>query len=179
MKKIYIILTQSGTLFSKILKIVTKDTYNHSSICLKDDFREFYSFGRKNPYLMLPAGFVIENAFQGVYHRFTKIPCCILEMEITDEQYIKLEEIIQYFANHMNQYSYAVTSLVLADTPYCVTSNNKFFCSQFVAKILNDIDVKTPKSPEHMHPINFAEMENTVKIFEGDLKEFILHQATI
>lgn len=54
MKKIYIILTQSGTIFSKILRLFTKEKYNHSSICLKDNFKTFYSFGRIHPYLILP-----------------------------------------------------------------------------------------------------------------------------
>lgn len=179
MKKIYVILTQSGTWFSKILKLVTKDNYNHSSICLKDDFQTFYSFGRKYPYFILPGGFIIENAFQHVFARFKKIPCLILEKEVCDEQYLKLENIINEFRNHSKQYSYAIISLMLADTSFSAINQEKFFCSQFVAKLLNDIHIHTPKPPEHMHPIDFLKIDGMQILFEGDLKEFVKKKALV
>ena len=46
MKNIYIILTQSGTIISRIIKIFTHDKVNHASICIDEDFTKFYSFGR-------------------------------------------------------------------------------------------------------------------------------------
>ena len=49
MKKIYIILTQSGTLFSKTIRFFTGKPYNHASIGLNESLDEFYSFGRKVP----------------------------------------------------------------------------------------------------------------------------------
>ena len=50
--------------------------------------------------------------------------------------------------------SYAFVTLALADTKYSLVNDTKFFCSQFVAKLLNDINIKTPKAPEHMHPMD-------------------------
>ncbi|MBQ9279721.1 MAG: hypothetical protein IJ215_01560 [Clostridia bacterium] len=172
MKKIFIILTQSGTGISKILKFVTKDKYNHSSICLNDDFQTFYSFGRKNPYFILPGGFIIENAFTNVFARFSSIPCMILEKEVSEEQYTKIQQIIHEFSINKNNYSYAVLTLFFADTKLSFTNKNKFFCSQFVAKILNDINISTPKLPEHTHPLDFTQIDGIKKIYEGDLKEF-------
>ncbi len=46
MKNIYIILTQSGTIVAKTLQLVTRDEFNHSSLCVDEDFSNFYSFGR-------------------------------------------------------------------------------------------------------------------------------------
>ena len=50
MKKIYIILTHTGTILSKIIKKYTKDEFSHVSISLDVDLKEMYSFGRLNPY---------------------------------------------------------------------------------------------------------------------------------
>ena len=172
MKNIYIILSQSSTGVARILKFVTRDKYNHSSICLKDDFENFYSFGRKYTNFMIPGGFIVENAFEHVFGKFSKIPCLILKKEVTDEQYLKLQEIIHEFSENKANYSYAILSLFLADTAFSVTSENKYFCSQFVAKVLNDINIATPKSPEHMHPIDFTKIDNVTTLYEGDLKEF-------
>ncbi len=174
MKSIYIILTQSGTRFSKILKMVTKEKYNHASICLNNNFKEFYSFGRKQPDFILPGGFVVENAFTNVFGKFSYIPCLILEKKITDEQYDKLKSIINEFVENKDKLSYAIISLILADTKFSIVKNNKYFCSQFVAKVLNDINIDTPKVPEHMHPYDFKKIENTKIIYEGNLKKFCM-----
>lgn len=174
MKSAYIILSQSGTEISKMLKFITKEKYNHSSICIDDSFNEFYSFGRKNVNLPIPGGFIIENAFKHVFGKYKNIPCMILEKEITDEQYEKLKEIINYFIKNKNVLSYAFITLALTDTNYSIVSDTKFFCSQFVAKVLNDIAIRTPKAPEHMHPMDFTQVDGIKVIFEGDLKNFCL-----
>ena len=170
MKSIYIILTQSGTNFSKILKMITKEKYNHASICLNSNFNEFYSFGRRQPNFILPGGFVIENAFTNVFGKFKFIPCLILEKEVTDEQYNKLKLIINSFIQNKDKLSYAIISLLLADTKFSMNKKNKYFCSQFVAKVLNDININTPKVPEHMHPYDFKKIDNVKIIYEGNLK---------
>lgn len=172
MKTIYIILSQSGTTFSKILKLFTKEKYNHSSICIDDNFNEFFSFGRKKVDFLLPGGFIKENAFTHVFGKFKNIPCIILKKEITDEQYEKLEKKIKYFITNKNNFSYACLSLILANTSFSVTQPNKFFCSQFVATLLNNISVSTPKKPEHMHPMDFVKINDVKIVYEGDLKKF-------
>ena len=175
MKNIYIILSQSGTEISKMLKIITKEKYNHSSICINDKFNEFYSFGRKKLNNPLIGGFIIENAFKHVFGKFKTIPCMILKLEITDEQYVTLENIIKDFIKNKDNLSYAFASLAFADTKFSIVNDTKFFCSQFVAKLLNDINIATPKAPEHMHPMDFTLLQNAEKFYEGDLKEFCLN----
>lgn len=48
--KIYIILTYTGTLLSKIIKFYTKDEFSHVSLALDIGLNKMYSFGRLNPY---------------------------------------------------------------------------------------------------------------------------------
>lgn len=172
MKSVYIILTQSGTKFSKFLKFVTKEKYNHASICLNNTFNEFYSFARKIPTRPLPAGFVTENAYKHVFGMFKEVPCLVLEKELTDEQYDELNNLINYFVENKKQFSYAFITLAFANTNYSIVSDTKYFCSQFVAKVLNEISVETPKSPEHMHPMDFTQLNGVKVVYEGDLKKF-------
>ena len=67
-KYIYILLTDTGTWFSKLVKFYTKAPYNHASISLDDNLEELYSFGRKVYFNPLSAGFVKEALNQGVYY---------------------------------------------------------------------------------------------------------------
>ena len=46
MKKIYIILTFTGTALSRIIKLTTRVEFAHVSIALDEELKEMYSFGR-------------------------------------------------------------------------------------------------------------------------------------
>ena len=50
MKQIYFILTDTGTILSRIVKFFMKDEYAHISLSLDKDLNNMYSFGRLNPY---------------------------------------------------------------------------------------------------------------------------------
>lgn len=57
-KQVYILLTNTGSLLTKLIKIYTKKPYNHASIAFDRNLSEVYSFGRKaarNPFI---GGFV-------------------------------------------------------------------------------------------------------------------------
>ena len=46
MRKIYIVLTYTGTFLSKIIRMYTKEEYAHVSISFNENLEEMYSFGR-------------------------------------------------------------------------------------------------------------------------------------
>lgn len=58
---LYIVVSQTGTLLSRVLKLITGAQYNHVSLGLQPDLEYMYSFGRKNPYNPFYGGFVIES----------------------------------------------------------------------------------------------------------------------
>ena len=72
MKKLYIILTHTGTVLSNIVKYYTKYEYSHISIALDEELNRMYSFGRLNPYNPFWAGFVHEYIDKGTFKRFKK-----------------------------------------------------------------------------------------------------------
>ena len=61
LKKIYVILSYSGSNFAKFLKLFTKEKYVHTTISFDKDLNKAYSFGRKYVYTPLPGGFIQEN----------------------------------------------------------------------------------------------------------------------
>ena len=84
-KKIYVAVSQTGTILSRIVKWVTRDKYNHVSISLTEDLSDLYSFGRKNPYNPFRAGFVKESPTSGTFGRFYKTEAVIVELEVEGE----------------------------------------------------------------------------------------------
>ena len=60
MKKIYFVLTYTGTILSKIVHIYTKQEFCHSSLSLDKDLNEMYSFARFKYHTPLIGGFTKE-----------------------------------------------------------------------------------------------------------------------
>ena len=83
---IYILLTRSGTWFSRLIHLVTSDCYTHASIGLDGPSGPFYSFARRYEHFALPAGLVEERP--GVRNR--QIPCCLYELKVSDPVYRRL-----------------------------------------------------------------------------------------
>lgn len=62
-KEMYILLTDTGTLLSKLIKCFTNAPYNHVSIVFDKRLDEVYSFGRKEPRNPFIAGFIREDVY--------------------------------------------------------------------------------------------------------------------
>ena len=94
-KQIFIVITQTGTMLSRILKRITGAEYNHASLSLSQDLTRMYSFGRRHPYNPFWGGFVIESPHVGTFRRFSDTTAVILAVEITEERYAALEATLE------------------------------------------------------------------------------------
>ena len=77
MKTIYILLTRSGTLLSKLVYSVTGANYTHASLAFDEDLSCLYSSTRKNGYTMFPAGPSREYLDRGVFRLRPEAPCAL------------------------------------------------------------------------------------------------------
>ena len=111
MKKIYIIVSHTGTVLSRIIQCYTRDEYSHVSIALDKDLEEMYSFGRLNPYNPFYGGFVHERVNEGTFKRFKNTRSCVYSLEVEEYQYRKIKKIIQRFAYHRKAYKFNVLGL--------------------------------------------------------------------
>ena len=81
-QQIYIVLSQTGTILSRILHLITKKEYNHSSISMNRELTQMYSFGRRNPYNPISAGFVRESPHFGTFKRFSETNVAVLSLTV-------------------------------------------------------------------------------------------------
>ena len=173
---IYIVFSKTGTLFSNVISFFTKKEFAHTSISLDPTFQKMYSFGRINPIYALPAGFVEENLYSGVFAMFEESKCLIYKVSITSEQYETLTNYLEKFLKDKSKYKYSVlgTATTLFNKP--VKRENYYFCSQFVAEALIKADIyKTDKLPELIKPMDLLEIENKTLIYEGYINEYPLY----
>ena len=106
MKKIYIVLTHTGTVLSRIIRSFTKDEFTHSSISLDENLKQLYSFGRLNPYNPFIGGFIHENIKYGTFNRFKNTNAKIYSIIVTDEQYKKIHNTIFYIKKNKDNYKF-------------------------------------------------------------------------
>lgn len=170
-RKIYIILTHTGTTLSKIIKKFTKDEFSHISIALDKELNEMYSFGRLNPYNPFYAGFVHEHINSGTFKRFKLTQTKIYSLEITEEEYNKIQEIIYDMKTKKERLKFNIIGLFAVGFNKRIKLKNSFYCAEFVKYALEQSGVKT-NLPELIRPENFKKLDGIKLIYKGKLSEY-------
>ncbi len=172
MKKIYIVLTHTGTILSKIIKYWTKDEFSHVSIALDEDLKEMYSFGRLHPYNPIIGGFVHEKINKGTFKRFYKTKASIYSIEVEDNQFNNLKNIIYRIRDNKKQYKFNIIGLLAIGFKKEIKKQNYFSCAEFVKYVLekSDINLRLPK--KMIRPEDFKYIENKVLEYDGLLRRY-------
>lgn len=171
--KVYILLSDTGTHLSRLIKCYTKEPYNHASISFSPNLDILYSFGRKTPNNPLYGGFVKENVYFGTYRKFPETTCALYEIEITEKQKEDMERIIQVFEKNEAFFRYHLIGLfgVVLNEP--INSESAYFCSKFVATIFKKAGVYLwEKEPSLLTPTDLSRSEKLKLIYEGRLYEY-------
>ncbi|NLM42814.1 MAG: hypothetical protein GX201_02140 [Clostridiales bacterium] len=170
---LYIVLTRPNTSISKLIKLITKDDYTHASISLDKSLETMYSFGRKHTYNPFIGKFKQENLNKGIYRFCRKLPGMILEIEVSENQYKKAEDLIQHFILNDSYYKYNYKGLIdsLLDKEVCY--DDRFLCSEFVYYLLKESGIPDFNISRNLvRPQNFLALRGKI-IYEGNLKEMI------
>ena len=169
-KEIYLLLTDTGTILTRLIKSYTKKPYNHASIVFDTELVEVYSFGRKtakNPYI---GGFVREDIHSVL---FKQADCAIYSLTVTNDEFQKMYQYIREMAVKKEYYRYNFIGLfgVLFKKP--IKRKNAFFCSQFVASVLKESNViDFEKDLSLVEPSDLPHSANFQMIYEGRLKDY-------
>ena len=172
-KHVYIVISQTGTLLSRLLKLVTKAEYNHASICLVPDLNTMYSFGRKNPYNPFWAGFVTESARFGTFKRFSQTRIVVLDIAVSEEQYQAIERRINTMLTLKEHYHYNYLGLWLAGLRICYRRKHTFYCSEFVKDLLEKQNIKGARQLDAIvQPIHFLSLPTARRVYTGLLRDY-------
>jgi hypothetical protein len=170
-KKIFILLTDTETILTRLIKSYTKKPYNHASIAFDAKLMEVYSFGRKsakNPFI---GGFVREDIDSVI---FRQADCALYSLNITAAEFQKMYQYIQEIASEKEKYRYNFIGLfgVLFQKP--IKRKNAFFCSQFVASVLKESKVIDFEDEELslVKPSDLTHLANFELVFEGGLNDY-------
>ena len=171
MKSVYILLINSNTIFSRIIKTLSKDKYTHASISFSDDLFPFYSFGRKFTYMFAPAGLKKEPFDKGFFKHNKNIPCTLLKVEAEDENFELAKQYVDKLFTDNKRHGFNLLGLCALKFGITIKRKNRMFCSEFVANALNNGNIVKYENPSSVHPIDFLKIKNAKCIYEGKLKD--------
>ncbi len=155
-KKIYILISKTHTVPSRIIKLWTKEPYAHTSLALDIELREMYSFARKGIHNPFNCGFIYENIETGIFGRDTDTTCVVFELSITEEQYENLQIELEKFKSNIKKFRYNYWGIVGVMANKAVERKYNFFCSQFVATVLQRAGINIiNKEPGLVRPEDF------------------------
>ena len=170
-KSVYILLTDTGTLFTRAIKLYTRNPYNHASIAFDENLTEVYSFGRKNPRNPFIGGFVEEDIKEGLYKQATGV---IYRLNVSEHAYDKMREYIQAIDDQREDYRYNLLGLIAIIFNIPLNRENAFFCSQFVAAVLQQsesVDLNKPLA--FIKPHDLQGLTDLQLVYEGSLHHYM------
>ena len=178
MKEIYIVVTHTGTVLSRIIKNYTQDEFSHVSISLDKELKEMYSFGRLNPYNPFWGGFVQEGINFGTFKRFRKTVCKIYSLKITEEQYNNVRGMIEYIKSSKQLHKFNVIGLFAVGFNKRISFENSFYCAEFVKYVLDKSGIEN-NLPELIKPEDFKNIQGLNEIYSGRLRKYQITKNSI
>lgn len=170
-KKIYIILSYTGTIPSQIIRMYTKAEFSHVSVSLDPKLKEMYSFARLNPYNPFVAGFVHEDIENGTFSRFQNTKAEIYSLDISDRQYRKIKKLIKNMVQNKKIYKYNLIGVLAIIFNIRYKRANYFYCAEFVKYLIDEAEVGL-KLPDMVKPMDFRRKRRLKLEYKGLLKDY-------
>ena len=172
-QKLYILLSDSNSIISKGIKIYTRKPYSHVSIALDKDLNEIYSFSRLKPYNPLIGGFIREDIDVGTFSVFPNTIVELYSIDITLDQYKQIQEEIKRFSESERRYTYNYLGIIGIIINRPINREYKYFCSQFVAEVLTNSDIKIIEKDKGLTaPNDFRNHKDLNLVYRGNLQEY-------
>lgn len=170
-RKVYIILSYTGTVLSRVIRVYTRAEFAHVSIALDSNLDEMYSFGRLNPYNPFHGGFVHEGVDVGTFKRFKNTVVEIYSLDLNDWQYFKIKRMIKKIESNRKLYKFNTIGLFANGLHIRYRRKYSFYCAEFV-KYLTDKASVNLDLPELVKPIDFRLSEKMTLEYKGLLRKY-------
>ena len=125
MQTVSIFMTKYDDILSNFVYLISGLGYTHVAICFDEETQDYYTFNYK--------GFRREHPF-GNKRRYGK--SIRFELQVPKEQHTSLKEMIRQMENSQIEWKYSLWGVVLCILGIRYKFKGSYFCSQFVAELL-------------------------------------------
>ena len=121
--------------------------------------------------ILFGGGFVHECTSRGTFKRFYKTKAKIIVLDVTDEQYKQLEDLIMRMKRNRKELRFNILGLFAIYFNKKIRRPKHFYCAEFIkyATEKSQIDLNLP---ELVRPDNFKELDGATVVYKGLLKEY-------
>lgn len=157
-------------MLSSLIKNYTNDPYNHVSISFNKELTKMYSFGRKyanSPWL---GGFIKEDVHSKILKNSNTL---IFELEITNQQYVRLQLDINYFKGQQQNLQYNFFGLLAMALGIPLKRSDAYFCSEFIATLFVRAGIAPNLDPQFTSPMDLITISNLKEIYRGSLDKYV------
>ena len=177
MKKIYILLSSTGTFPARAVRLFTHCKYSHVSIALVPSLGKFYSYARRKIHNPLIGGLVEENTKCGIFGLYPDGKCQLLEMHVDDAVYDEVSKTLNFYLDNYDKCKYNFGAILPMALGIEQKLKFRMTCSQFVAHLLESTKAcALPKHASIMRPSDFFKISNIKCVFNGKLKDLSFPQ---
>ena len=172
-KNIYILLSRTGTVPSKVIRFLKPMPYAHASIAFDENLSEMYSFARKRVHYPFYCGLIDEDIDKGVFGRKKTTKCLVLRLPVTEEEFGRVHETVEKFKEQRKRYGYNYLGVFAARVHIAIERKYNYFCTQFVDKVLqmSGIDL-FGKKPGLVTPDDYRTSDKLEHFYEGLLVNY-------
>ena len=168
---LYIVLTRTDTVISRLIQLLKNDEYTHAAISLDKELNYMYSFSRRNTYNPFIGKFRKEDIHEGLYKFCDTVQGVIIEVEVSKEQYEKAKALLDHFITNSSFYKYNYMGLLYNLLNKPASRDDRFLCSEFVYHILKESGIADFKISKNLvRPQNLIDIEGRI-VYKGNLKE--------
>jgi len=172
-KNIYILLSRTGTVPSKVIRFLKPMPYAHASIAFDENLSEMYSFARKRVHYPFYCGLIDEDIDKGVFGRKKTTKCLVLRLPVTAEEYSRVHDTVESFKADRRKYGYNYLGVFAARVHISIERKYNYFCTQFVDKVLQMSGINLfGKKSGLVTPEDYRKSDKLEHIYEGLLVNY-------
>lgn len=165
-KKLYILLSQYARIDAKFLSWSTRFPYSHASLGLEEDMDTFYTFVTK--------GFLVESITKYEKPGRDSFRCALYELEVSEEVYNRVKEKILDFKDNKENFKYSTLGLILCYLKIPLYRKDRYFCSHFVAEVLQDCGaVQLKKKSTLYFARDISKIDGVKLVYQGTHADFV------
>ena len=113
MKQVYVLVSKTATVTSKLVHTFTHGTYTPASLAITPETDKFYSYARRRLYNFLVGGIINEDIHTFVFARFPDCNCALFEIDVSDEDYDRIKAQIDLCLDNYDKATYSFLGAAL------------------------------------------------------------------
>nr|DAO98194.1 MAG TPA: metallophosphatase domain protein [Bacteriophage sp.] len=173
---VYVLCVHTGTLLANAIKKATGSHFSHCTISFDSSLKNMYSFGRKTRLTELSNGSFVKESIHNPPYTNEGVTYALYCIPVTGSQLAAMKKRLEYFVKNKTKFRYDFAGLFknffgIADNP-----EQRWFCSRFVADIINAGTEPGQKpmirEPSLMRPEDFLYTNFALYVTSGLIKDY-------